>query len=64
MTTTWTTRTPVTIDWIGRRRPIAYMVPLQDAYRKVHDQNNAIIYILSNSGKPIPATFWNTRPKI
>ena len=64
MATTWTSRTPVTTDWIGRRRPLMYIAPLQDAYRKVHDQNNKIIYILANSGKLIPATFWSERPKI
>ena len=64
MTTTWTTRTPVYTDWVGRRRPITFMTPLQDAYRKVHDQDNKVIYILANSGKEIPATFWSVRPKV
>ena len=64
MATTWTSRTPVTTDWIGRRRPIQYMAPLQDAYRKVHDQNNNIIYILSNEWKPIVLTNWKVRKPI
>lgn len=49
MTTSWTPRATVTTDRVGRRRPIMYIAPLQDAYRKVHDQDNKVIYIISNT---------------
>lgn len=51
-------------EWWGRARPIAYMTPLEDEYWVVHDENDEIIYILSNSGKPILATFRTPRPEI
>jgi hypothetical protein len=40
------------------------MTPLQDAYTEVADENDEVIYILANSGKLIPATFWKARPQI
>jgi hypothetical protein len=40
------------------------MTPLQDAYTEVADEDDEIIYILANSGKLIPATFWKARPQI
>jgi hypothetical protein len=40
------------------------MTPLEDAYTKVADENDEIIYILANSWKLIPATFWTARPVI
>jgi hypothetical protein len=40
------------------------MTPLQDAYRMVHDEDDEIIYILANSWKMIPATFWKARKSI
>ena len=51
-------------DWDGRVRPITYMTPLQDAYTEVADEDDEIIYILADSGKLIPATFWKARPQI
>ena len=60
-----TSRTPrntITTDWVGRWKPIMYIAPLQDAYRKVHDQDNKVIYIISNSWKEVPATKWQERP--
>ena len=47
--TSWALRTEVETSWNGRNRPITYKAPLQDAYRIVHDQDDRIIYILSNS---------------
>lgn len=74
MATTWEERTKPTTnrwqrvkpetDWNGRVRPITYMTPLQDAYTEVADEDNEIIYILADSGKLIPATFWKARPQI
>ena len=48
MVTTWTARIRPTTNWTGRIKPLIYIAPLQDAYRKVHDQNNEIIYIISS----------------
>ncbi|MBO7443992.1 MAG: hypothetical protein J6W16_05445 [Methanobrevibacter sp.] len=74
MATTWSERTRPTTSWgirqkpdterDGRVRPITYMTPLQDAYTEVADENDQVIYILANSGKLIPATFWKKRPVI
>ena len=63
-TTSWAWREEVETSWSGRNRPITYKAPLQDAYRKVHDQDNRIIYILTNSWTEIPWTFWKTRPLV
>lgn len=72
--TTWASRTKPSTEWAGRsqpttdrdgrNRPIAYEAPLQDAYRIVHDEDDRIIYILSNTGHPIPWTFWKKRPLV
>ena len=74
MATTWEERVKPTTnrwqrvrpetDWDGRVRPITYMTPLQDAYTEVADEDDEIIYILADSGKLIPATFWKARPQI
>ena len=74
MPTTWSERTRPTTDWWQRTqpdtswdirvRPITYMTPLQDAYTEVTDEDDEIIYILADSWKLIPATFWKTRPSI
>ena len=74
MPTTWSERTRPTTDWWQRTqpdtswdirvRPITYMTPLQDAYTEVADEDDEIIYILADSWKLIPATFWKTRPSI
>lgn len=63
-TTNWEQRWAVETDWDGRVRPITYMTPLQDAYTEVADEDDEIIYILADSWKLIPATFWKTRPSI
>ncbi|MBO7443972.1 MAG: hypothetical protein J6T69_04040 [Methanobrevibacter sp.] len=63
-TTDWGQRESVETDWDGRVRPITYMTPLQDAYTEVADEDDEVIYILANSGKLIPATFWKARPQI
>ena len=60
--TSWALRTEVETSWAGRLRPILYKAPLQDAYRIVHDQDDRIVYILTNSGTEIPGTFRKTRP--
>ena len=64
MATTWGERVKPETSWGERVKPITYKTPLEDAYRIVHDENNEIIYILANSWKLIPATFWGTRPKV
>jgi len=64
MATTWGERVKPETSWGERLKPITYKTPLEDAYRKVHDENDEIIYILANSWKLIPATFWGTRPKV
>lgn len=64
MATTWGERVKPETSWGERVKPMTYKTPLEDAYRKVHDENNEIIYILANSWKLIPATFWGTRPKV
>ena len=63
-TTTWGVRTQPDTSWDIRVRPITYMTPLQDAYTEVADEDDEIIYILADSWKLIPATFWKTRPSI
>jgi len=62
--TSWGERVKPETSWGERVKPITYKTPLEDAYRIVHDENNEIIYILANSWKLIPATFWGTRPKV
>lgn len=62
--TNWGQRSEVNTDRDGRVRPITYMTPLQDAYTEVADENDEVIYILANSGKLIPATFWKARPQV
>lgn len=57
-------RAEVETDRNGRVRPITYMTPLEDAYTEVADEEDKVIFILANSGKMIPATFWKTRPQI
>ena len=57
-------RENVETDWDSRIRPITYMTPLQDAYTIVADEDDEIIYILADSWKEIPATFWQKRPTI
>ena len=62
--TSWAVRWEVETGWDGRNRPITYKAPLQDAYRIVHDQDDRIVYILTNSWTEIPGTFWKTRPLV
>lgn len=62
--TTWGAREKVDTSRDGRNRPITYKTPLEDAYRIVHDEDNEIIFILANSWKLIPATFWSARPQV
>ena len=64
MATTWTVRVQVTTTWEGRKKPEILIEPLQDAYTEVADEDDEVIYILANSGKLIPATFWKARPQI
>lgn len=64
MATTWGERVKPETSWGERLKPITYKTPLEDAYRIVHDEDNEVIYILANSWKLIPATFWGTRPKV
>ena len=64
MATTWGERVKPETSWGERVKPITYKTPLEDAYRIVHDEDDEIIYILANSWKLIPATFWGTRPKV
>lgn len=63
-TTNWWQRTQPDTSWDIRVRPITYMTPLQDAYTEVADEDDEIIYILADSWKLIPATFWKARPVI
>ena len=60
--TNWTERDEVQTNRWERTKPLTHMAPLEDAYVTVHDEDNDIIYILANSWKVIPATFWKTRP--
>ena len=64
MATTWTVRVQVTTTWDGRKRPEILIEPLQDAYTEVADEDDEVIYILANSWKLIPATFWKERDPI
>ena len=57
-------RLSVTTEWGWRDRPLTYMTPLEDAYTEVADEDNEVIYILANSWKLIPATFWKERDPI
>lgn len=64
VTTNWGERAEVTTDWDWRTRPVTYMTPLEDAYTEVADEDNEIIYILADTWKLIPATFWKKREAI
>lgn len=57
-------RLSVTTEWGWRYKPLTYMTPLEDAYTEVADEDNEVIYILANSWKLIPATFWKERDPI
>ena len=48
MATNWSEREKPTSNWSERQKPIIYIAPLQDAYRIVRDEDNEIIYIISN----------------
>jgi hypothetical protein len=48
MATTWTVRVQVTTTWVGRKKPEILIEPLQDAYTEVADEDNEIIYIISD----------------
>ena len=61
--TTLTEREEVTTSWSPRTKPTIYIAPLEwvnDVI--VHDEDDEVIYIISNEWKLIPATFWNPRP--
>ena len=62
--TSWGERLRPETDWDWRIRPITYMTPLEDAYTKVADEDDKIIFILADQWKLIPATFWKTRPQV
>lgn len=64
MTTTWTVRVQVTTTWEGRKKPEILIEPLQDAYTEVADEDNEVIYIISNEWKAIPTTQWTARTPI
>ena len=64
MATTWSERSKPTTNWSERKKPEIYIAPLQDAYREVCDQDNQVIYIISNTWTVVPATFWQPRPTI
>ena len=48
MATTWQERVKPTTNWNERKKPEIYIAPLQDAYRIVHNEDDKIIYIISN----------------
>ena len=60
---TRTEREEVTTSWYSRNRPTIYIAPLEwvnDVI--VHDEDDEVIYIISNEWKLIPATFRTPRP--
>lgn len=60
--TAWGVRNRPETGWNGRVRPITYMTPLEDAYSEVADESDNVIYVLADSWKLIPATFWKKNP--
>lgn len=64
MPTTWTVRVQVTTTWDGRKKPEILIEPLQDAYTEVADEDNEVIYIMSNEWKAIAMTNWKPRTPI
>lgn len=62
MTTTWTERTEVSTNRTPRKKPSIYIAPLQDAYVIVHNEDNEIVYIISNTWEEVVFTDWTTRP--
>ena len=60
--TTWTERNEVNTNREPRQRPIIYIAPLQDAYRIVHNEDNEIIYIISDTWQAVMMTQWTPRP--
>ena len=48
MATTWKVRVQVTTTWEGRKKPEILIEPLQDAYTEVADEDNEVIYIISD----------------
>lgn len=64
MPTTRTVRVQVTTTWDGRKKPEILIEPLQDAYTEVADEDNEVIYIISNEWKAIAMTNWTPRTPI
>ena len=64
MATTWQERVKPTTNWNERKKPEIYIAPLQDAYRIVHNEDDKIIYIISNEWQPVAITKWTARKPI
>ena len=60
--TTWSERTTESTSWNPRTKPSIYIAPLQDAYVVVHDEDNEVVYIISNTWQEVVFTAWTTRP--
>ena len=48
MATNWSERVKPTTNWNERKKPEILIEPLQDAYTEVADEDNEIIYIISD----------------
>lgn len=57
-------RTSVSTTWDERDKPVAYISPLEDAYRIVHDEDDEVIYIYTETGKAVIGTLRTSRPLI
>ena len=47
--TTWTERSEVSTNREPRKKPVIFIAPLQDAYRIVHNEDDQVIYIISDT---------------
>ena len=64
MTTTRTSRTPVTTSWTPRVKPETYIELLQDSIDSVQDLDWEDIYVYSDTWIPIDWTVWIARTPI
>ena len=60
--TTWTERSEVSTNREPRKKPVIFIAPLQDAYRIVHNEDDQVIYIISDTWQEVNANKWTPRP--
>ena len=60
--TTWTERDEVNTTWTERKQPTIYIAPLEWVNWIVHDEDDEVIYIISDEWNLVGLTNWTPRP--